>query len=109
MINWPAFLKYDNDDELLYLPDQSSWQQESAQIAFDPQSSDRLVDVTGQVFALRLKDNSVELQSLGENMSLEDVLGLIKAHEAQKGSCCVAKLYAPTLTDAFRMLAAIGD
>ena len=37
-------------------------------------------------------------------MSLQAILGLIKAHAADTGACCVAKLYAPTLRDAFNML-----
>jgi hypothetical protein len=42
-------------------------------------------------------------------MELQEILGLIKAHAAQKGSCCVAKLYAPTIVDAFKMVESLDE
>jgi hypothetical protein len=37
-------------------------------------------------------------------MKLTELLGMVKAHAAQSGSCCVAKLYAPTITEAFKIV-----
>jgi predicted acylesterase/phospholipase RssA len=49
-------------------------------------------------------DIKVEPRPSGESIALQVILGLIKAHAAQKGSCCVAKLYAPTIADAFKII-----
>ena len=38
-----------------------------------------------------------------DTTNLEEILGLVKAHAAQAGSCCVAKLYAPSIDEAFKI------
>jgi len=42
-------------------------------------------------------------------MALNDFLGLVKAHAAQGGSCCVAKLHAPSIADAMAIVASLED
>jgi hypothetical protein len=42
-------------------------------------------------------------------MALLEILGLIKAHAAQKGSCCAAKLYAPTIREAFKIVESLDE
>jgi len=104
-IHWPAILHYDNEPELEFLDNESAWHQvlTSSDNAFEPQ--DRLIDSEGQVFSCKELSQApaVELQSQ-ENIKLETMLGLIKAHLADAGSCCVAKTYAPTIRDAIKIL-----
>jgi len=104
-IHWPAFLQYDNDPELEYLKNPAAWHQLLAAAENDFEVNDHLIDCEGQVFSCQQliqpsAGNSVPL----ETMPLETVLGLIKAHLADSGSCCVAKTYAPTIRDAISIL-----
>ena len=62
-----------------------------------------------EIIEMFTRFRNVEPEPKGDTMSLEQVLGLVKAHTAQTGACCVAKLYAPTIKDALEMLRAITE
>ena len=110
MICWPAIIKFPDDPELSYVSDQSQWDSDVDLHAARYDEADCLIDAKGDVYRLTTAiTGCVSPQRDGTVMSLEDILGLIKAHAAQNGSCCVAKLYAPTIQDAFRMLAALNE
>ena len=95
-INWPCVIKHANDPELTYLDKQ----QDLAHV--EPDESDILIDTSGKVY-IPEKTQWVAGISPG-TMNLTEVLGLVKAHAAQSGSCCVAKLYAPTISEAFKIV-----
>ncbi|MDH5485089.1 MAG: DUF4144 domain-containing protein [Gammaproteobacteria bacterium] len=110
MINWPAIIKFSDDPELGYVVNQSAWDSDAELRTFRYDESDWLIDSSGHVYSLMTTSSSGVLPQRTEKvMSLEEVLGLIKAHAAQGGSCCVAKLYAPTIDDAFVMLASLAE
>lgn len=105
-IHWPAAIHYDNDNEMQLVENSVRWQQisDSSQDTFEPE--DYLFDSHGQVFFFTPNTSvgNTLLTATGNKLSLETVLGLVKAHLAEQGSCCVAKLYAPTILDALQML-----
>lgn len=104
-IYWPAILHYDNDPELEYLENSAAWHQSIATSENTFEQHDRLIDSEGQVFLCKqLSQTSTAKPAPTEKIKLETVLGLIKAHLADTGSCCVAKTYAPTIKDAIKIL-----
>ena len=105
LINWPAIIKHAGDDELIYIADQGQWDAETELHGFEYIVTDCLIDSSGHVFDLTNKENGfVKPQANEDVLELKLVLGLVKAHAAQSGSCCVAKLYAPTIRDAYRIV-----
>jgi hypothetical protein len=100
-VNWPCIIKHANDPELTYLDNE----QELA--CLEPDESDILIDATGSVYTPEKTEWVAGTTS--ETMDLTQVLGLVKAHAAQSGSCCVAKLYAPTISDAFTIVKETSD
>ena len=109
-VNWPGVVLHDGDPELVYVPDHASWQRLTGLHDAGHAAPDCLIDVTGRVFTLSARGgNRVVPHPRGETKTLVEILGLVKAHAAQTGSCCVAKLYAPTIRDAFAIVAALQD
>ena len=109
-IKWPAILKYSNDPELLYISNQSEWNSDVGLHNFIYEDSDYLIDSSGNMFSLTHKLNShINPQFQNRQQSLEEILGLVKAHSAQLGNCCVAKLYAPSIEDAFDIVKSFTD
>ena len=109
-VAWPAFIAHAGDAELTYIGSEADWNNDPELHAGTYADADRLVDSTGAVFGLTRRDTSrVTPLRRGDVLELTDILGLIKAHAAQAGSCCIAKLYAPTLDEAFRLLASLRD
>jgi hypothetical protein len=109
-VNWPCIIKYSDDAELVYVKDQYEWVNNSDLHLFEYDESDRLIDSSGDIYIFNKASNKyVKLVASGDSMSLVEILGLVKAHAAQKGACCVAKLYAPTISDAFKIVESLNQ
>ena len=107
---WPAILVHEGEPELEYLPDSASWQRVAALNGAGIVNSACLIDSTGRVFMSGAgADGRRVLLPRGDRKSLVEVLGLVKAHAAQAGSCCVAKLYAPSIGDALAIVASLQN
>ena len=105
LIHWPAIIKHGDDPELTFVSNQSAWESDAERQAIDYDDSDSLIDSRGNVFTLSDWDNDrAAPKATGEVMALEEILGLVKAHASQAGSCCVVKLYAPSIADAFEIV-----
>ena len=103
-IHWPAIIKHGDDPELTYISNQSVWERD-AERSIDYDDSDLLIDARGNVFTLSDRDNDrAAPKATDKFMALEEILGLVKAHASQAGSCCVAKLYAASIADAFEIV-----
>ena len=110
LIDWPAIIKHSEDAELVYVRDQAEWDKDEDLHHFEYHESDFLLDSSGNTFSLTTREQDrVKPEPRGESKSLPELLGLIKAHAAQKGSCCVAKLYAPTIGEAFRLVESLNE
>lgn len=110
VVNWPGIIKHSGDAELIYVSGQAEWDSDADLHASEYDESDYLVDASGKLFSLTARENNhVEPRPSGESIALQEILGLIKAHAAQKGSCCVAKLYAPTIADAFKIIESLDE
>ena len=107
LVNWPGVVRHAHDAELDYVEDQSAWEGAKTMLASGCDESDTLLDATGAVFAFVCDPRGeVRLQATGKIRTLQEVLGLVKAHAAQADSCCVAKLFAPSIVEAFRIVKA---
>jgi hypothetical protein len=107
---WPGVIKHSSDAELTYICDQATWDDEADLHHFDFDVSDYLIDSTGKLFSLtRREDKRVKPEPSGRSMTLDEILDIVKAHAAQKGSCCIAKIYAPTIEQAFKIVASLEE
>jgi hypothetical protein len=110
LVNWPAIIKHADDAELTYVSDESEWNNDADFHGFEYDETDYLVDSSGNIFTLTGRENNhVNPEPSGGSMTLHELLGFIKAHAAQKGSCCVAKLYAPTIKEAFKIVESLNE
>ena len=109
-MNWPCIIKHSDDAELVYVGDQSEWDNDADLYYFEYDESDRLIDSSGDIYTLAKPINKhVKPEASGNSMSLVEILSLVKAHAAQTGSCCVAKLYAPTISEAFKIVESLNE
>ena len=110
MINWPAIIKHSNDPELMFVSSQTEWENDVDIQCFEYEAEDYLVDSYGKIYTLNGKVNScINPEPSGDSKSLKEILGLVKDHAAQQGSCCVAKLYAPSITEAFKIIESLYE
>ena len=105
VVTWPAIIKHTDDSELIFVSDQTVWNDVADLHSLDYEEAGYLIDSCGNIFTLTSKGNKhVNPEPNGDSMGLYEILGLVKAHAAQQGACCVAKLYAPTIIDAFKIV-----
>ena len=110
LLSWPGIIKHSGDTELTYVSDQAEWDSDADLHDFEFDEADCLIDSNGKLFNLiKREDNHVKPEVSGNSVTLDEILALVKAHAAQKGSCCVAKLYAPTIDDAFKIVASLEE
>lgn len=93
MVTWPAVLKFEGDPELLYVASQSDWNTDKYAHAIIHGEGDILIDSEGSVFSLvGLNDGVLSFQASEIILDLSEMIDLIKAHQANLGSCCIAKI-----------------
>jgi len=110
VVNWPAIIKHSGDAELIYIRDETEWNNDADLHSAVYDEADYLIDSSGNLFTLiTRKNNHVHPEPTGNSIALHDLLGHIKAHAAQQGSCCVAKLYAPTISEAFKIVESLNE
>lgn len=98
---FPAVVRHVNDPELSYLESADALL-EMERIELD--DTDLIIDSEGQTYRVGQDDGKMTYLPT-KITSLNDFLGLVKAHAANRGSCCVAKLYAPDYAEAFKIIA----
>ncbi|MFL9608872.1 DUF4144 family protein [Methylobacillus sp. Pita2] len=97
---WPALLQHHGDAELEFIPDATAfdrWQTSSTPA--------KLIDTEGRIFEI---DRDKHLRAAGY-ASLEEILGLIRAHALLEGVCCTPKLGAPDIPSAMTVLSSLVE
>ena len=106
MIHWPAIIQYAGQAELGYVPDQRTWESDSHLQMHAWQPTDRLIDSRGVVHALW---QGMLPQPTAHSVALDELLHIIRAHAAQAGLCCTAKLSAPSIAEAVRLVGTLHE
>jgi hypothetical protein len=98
-ITWPAILKLNGEDELIYIADAEQFIDDNAirQTHFIEQ--DILIDSKGNAYHIT-SHNSLTLTALPEQLSLEHIEALFQRHLSNHGNCCVAKFHANSISEA---------
>lgn len=104
MIHWPAVIKLSGEDELIFLPDLESLHTNAHLKDIRFKHDDHLYDSHGREFLVD-QSNLDDPAPTGRYLSLEESIQLVRLHAAQDGACCIAKLNAHSIADAFALLA----
>ena len=110
MIRWAVVVRMAGDAELIYVADQCDWDEDKGGCQPACAEGDVLLDASGRVYRLtRTVDGRVVPEATGATRTLIEVLGLVKAHAAQSGCCCVAKLHAASIRQAIEMVKSLDE
>lgn len=105
MIYWPAIISLKGDAELIQVADQAEWESDPQLHRQPYHAEDCLIDAQGNSFALVSINGRTVPQPTGIPCRLDEVLDKVRRHCAQQGTCCVAKLSAPSIAEAIAILA----
>ncbi|CZF86174.1 DUF4144 domain-containing protein [Grimontia marina] len=100
---WPAILKLEGDDELIFIASQSQLEGEVTDMIFS--NEDILIDSEGASFLLSMENRQISLFRHTQRFNAAEVSGLIQAHEFCKAEVCLTKIHFPTVREAIAALA----
>ena len=104
-IRWPAILHYAGSAELCLIRSAAEWAADAQLHGAHYHPEDRLIDVAGRSYSLQQRDSEGIAPAFdGRTLTLQEILPLIRHHAAEDGACCVAKLSAESIAEAFRLL-----
>lgn len=105
-VTWPSVIKYQNTEELLFVGSPQDWlaNPEIGNSRF--QAGDTLIDSDGRVYPLK-GDRATAVQSSSQQLSLQEVLELVRQHASVCGHCCVSKMGAPSIGAALQLVEVI--
>lgn len=88
---WPAVIKYRGDNELQWVADEDSWQEDRDLSGFFFDDSDRLIDSTGRLFRLPFdhERGCSRIVPSNELIPLEQFTRLIQAHLFSLAQTCL--------------------
>jgi hypothetical protein len=104
MIVWPAVLKLEGDDELLYFASYEDTRHECSQMILA--GGDVLIDSVGSSYQVVFTaDNAFELHQTAKMYSAADLSLLIQAHEFNAAGRCIIKIHFSSVVEAIKALA----
>jgi hypothetical protein len=100
---WPAVIKHQGDDELLYLADSEDWQQTAETLLFGA-DNDVLIDSQGRVYSCLVDTAAPVLQVTDRDILLADFSQILKQHMVALNQCCVSKLHIDSIAQGLQMV-----
>jgi len=98
-VKWPAIIKLDADDELIFISDADEFANDTALREMQLQAQDKLIDSTGAVFTISNRP-ALTLTVTDSQLSLNAVENLLRLHLSNHGTCCVSKFHANSIREA---------
>jgi len=108
-VTWPAVVCIEGDDELVYIGSAQQWAGALDLLDRRCTRGDYLVDSDGRKFGLVTGDDGQPLPVfLGEEVSLQSFTGLLRAHAAVAGQCCIEKIVTASVADGIALVKSLG-
>ncbi|WOH36778.1 DUF4144 family protein [Thalassotalea fonticola] len=109
MITWPAFIKHDGEDELIYISSLTEWQNDEEMLLYIFSERDVLIDSTGKVYSLPILQQNINSNDYLAVASVGNIVELVRAHAATVGECCIEKINCQTISQAVALVKDLTD
>ena len=110
MINWPAVIKYDGDDELVYLASVEAWTCDADLHLYNHRSTDQLIDSSGRIFSFDYHDDdTIVTEDTGTRLKLDDFIRLVRIHASSSHHCCIEKIHFRSIAEGIELVAGMNE
>jgi len=112
VIQWPAVIKYQGEDELIYVESFAEWQNDPDLCLPHYESEDRLIDACGALFSLPSASCPTDTDmfvALDSRILVPEFVELVREHAVVENYCCSAKLNAKTHQQVIAMVKEINS
>lgn len=110
MINWPAIIKYDGDDELIYVGSDQEWMRDAESHLYNHKDADHLIDSSGDIFRLdHVQGDIRNLPATGKQIALQDFIKLVRIHASSSHRCCIEKIHFRNIAEGISLIASMNE
>jgi len=92
MPSWPAIIKYEAGDEVIYISDEDEWNNDALLSGFSYGDGDTLIDATGAVHELPYDTGKkkTQIKDASRKMELAEFSEVVQSHLKAVGQTAVA-------------------
>lgn len=110
MINWPAIILCDGDDELTYVNSEQQWLHDAESLLYHYSKDACLIDSSGHIFDLEhLHNDKVDTKDTGKHMSLYEFIKLVRIHASCAHKCCIEKISFRTIAEGISLVGSMDE
>jgi hypothetical protein len=110
MIEWPAIIKHEGDDELICISSADEWTRDSGSYLYNHSGNNLLIDSKGNIFNLANDANGgISADKTGRIISLEDFIRLVRIHASTINRCCIEKISFRSIADGVKLIASMNE
>ncbi|WNC72054.1 DUF4144 family protein [Thalassotalea psychrophila] len=109
MITWPALIKHDGEDELIYISSLIEWQNDEEMLLYIFTDRDVLIDSAGKVFSLSVLQADINSNDYLAVASVDNMVELVRDHAAIARQCCIEKINCQTTRQAVELVKDLTD
>jgi hypothetical protein len=108
LIDWPAIIHVDGDDELVLVGSAQEWSSHDGWSAVEYSADDFLFDSGGQVYRLDCSSNGfAQPEATGRVVSISEFIALVKRHAALSSACCIEKIAFRNIEEGMAIVASL--
>lgn len=110
MIDWPAVIQYEGDDELTYIASGKDWMRDAPSYLYNHSGNNYLIDSNGCIFNIdEAHSDAISPHYSGNNISLEDFIKLVRIHASTANRCCIEKISFRTIAEGISLIASLNE
>ena len=110
LVAWPAVIKLEGEDELIYIGSGQAWARDAELHAGRYSEDDYLLDSRGCKYQLADRGDGVLLPAYtGGEIPLQSFTRLLRAHASAAGQCCVEKIVTGSVAEGIGLVRSLGD
>ena len=110
MINWPAIINVDGDDELTYVASHAQWINHPEWSAEEYAADDVMIDSAGRVYRLDNMINGCVLPTAtGQVISVNQLITLVQRHAVLNSACCIEKIGFRNIEEGLVIIASLAE
>ena len=109
MICWPAVIKFEGDDELVYIGSGDEWTRDAESHLYNHNGNDYLIDSSGHIYNLdKEHDGTINPEDSGNEITLQDFIKLVRIHASNSHRCCIEKINFRNIAEGISLIASMG-
>ena len=110
MIDWPAVIHFDGDDELVFVSSDNAWDSDAESLLYNHSGGDRLIDSSGRIFRLvHNEDGKPRAENSHNTIALDDFIRLVRIHASNSHRCCIEKIHFRDIHEGILLIASMDE